>query len=462
MSTYEQRASALVEGRSAACVPKALTVFSLRRRAVASGLLALGCGAGFVAQAGDYNNRPLATGERSSGLGGAYVALSDDETGMLYNPAGIAYAPSGGGPSGTVNVLAGSSTEYENVFGSTTWTRDSIEVVPSFFGAMVDVGPGKLGGSLVVLDSSSEDQTDQFEDVLIGSTTYDELRVHNNYGSRTYNFGLSYAQKLAAPGWSAGGSLYVHYSKRDRSFLQRLSEDADPSTVEDDTSVLVQVEQEDTQIGLRPVLGLMYRTDAFSIGASISQVLPLTRDYFYAFTGDAVTPTDALSFDIIDDSSNTEDYPFNAALGMAFFASQETVYTVQLEYFSSREVDLDDVPGGAPPRDVGMKSVVNVAAGVEKRLSPIWLMRAGLYTDFANNRAGDAVLFERREEIDMYGGALSFSRKVGEGYWTLGLEAAYGSGDATLGDLGFGTGGDDIERVDASRFVYNLLLSTAW
>ncbi len=37
-----------------------------------------------------YTN--LLIGDRASGMGGAYTAVSDDATGLYYNPAGIAYA----------------------------------------------------------------------------------------------------------------------------------------------------------------------------------------------------------------------------------------------------------------------------------------------------------------------------------------------------------------------------------
>jgi len=36
-----------------------------------------------------YNN--LLIGDRASGMGGAYTAISDDASGMYYNPAGIVY-----------------------------------------------------------------------------------------------------------------------------------------------------------------------------------------------------------------------------------------------------------------------------------------------------------------------------------------------------------------------------------
>ena len=47
-----------------------------------------------MAFADDYHYVNLLVGNRASGLGGAYTALSDDPAGCFYNPAGISFAAS--------------------------------------------------------------------------------------------------------------------------------------------------------------------------------------------------------------------------------------------------------------------------------------------------------------------------------------------------------------------------------
>lgn len=194
---------------------------------------------------------------------------------------------------------------------------------------------------------------------------------------------------------------------------------------------------------------------------SASQLFPLHRDYFYAFAGTVTTPDKSLAFDLIDNSDRDEDQPLHLSLGWASFLSRETTLTLQVDHTRARDVDANQAPAGLPPRDVDMKTVTNFSGGIESELSQHWVLRAGAYTDFANNEAEDAVRFERREEIDVYGLAFSLSRRRDAGYWTLGFDVAYGDGKATLGDVGFGTG-DAIQRVDASKTTYNLLLSTTW
>lgn len=414
-----------------------------------------------VAEAGEFNNKALLTGEKAAGLGGAYVALADEQTGMFYNPAGIVHAPVLGATA-TVNLLTVSSTTYDDVFGDTEWTRESLELVPGFFGSMVRDGKSTYGFAIVVVDSASEDQTEQFSDVQVGTMNWDELRIHNNFNARRYNIGASLGRELG-DGWSLGGSLFIDYYDRDRSYIQRLSEDADPSTVQDDQAILVQVERENTSIGVRPVLGVMYRGQRWSLGASIAKSLPLSRDYYYAYTAavnNAANPADNVTFDLIDETDESESQPLELAVAAAYVSSTNTTWTLQLDYTAEREVDAPTALGGAvPPRDLSTEAVLNVAAGVERPLSSSWLMRAGAYTNFANNKADEAAAFERREEIDLYGLTFSLTKVDAEKlrHWTVGAQIEAGSGDATLGDVGFGaTAG---QQVDASSYKYNLFIS---
>ena len=52
-------------------------------------LLVAGHSTSVLADEYHYNN--MLIGDRASGMGGAYTAVSDDATGMFYNPAAIVY-----------------------------------------------------------------------------------------------------------------------------------------------------------------------------------------------------------------------------------------------------------------------------------------------------------------------------------------------------------------------------------
>ena len=163
------------------------------------------------ALADEFHFSNLLVGERPSGLGGAYTALSDDHTGMVYNPAGIAFADASREVA-SINLFAGTSVTYDKVFGNKGWTRSSGELVPGFFGGLIEMSEDSMAGYVLsVRDSLSEDQDQVFKDVEATSAildadsngTFSEVRINSNINYRWYDAGVSYAKKLN-DGWSWG------------------------------------------------------------------------------------------------------------------------------------------------------------------------------------------------------------------------------------------------------------------
>lgn len=421
--------------------------------------LAAGLGFSSAVQAAEFNHKHLLTGERAAGLGGAFVALADNNTGMFYNPAGMVYSDQLQA-SAAINLISASSASYEDVFGSARYQRDSLEIVPGFLGSMWQTNTLRWGASIVVVNSSNEDASDIFRDVRIGNDEpYDELFVQNDYRARTYDLGLSVASHWN-PRLSWGASLYLNYRDKNASLLQRLSRNDDQGNEgQDSTAILIASNTEDTQFGLRPLLGLMYRTHQYSLGASLSRAFALHRDYRYNFIGDAQA-----GGSLATSYADTTDKGLNGAwhlslAGAWFMQDSDAMLTAQLDYFSSRRADPSRNAGQVPPRDVDRHSVVNVALGMELPLSLHWSTRLGVYSDLANTDVEQAAPFERREEIDMYGISFSLSRRNSSLDWTVGTQLAMGRGEATLGDIGFGSTAASSGRVDARRQRLDLFVS---
>ncbi len=402
-------------------------------------------------QAAEFNHKHLLTGQRAAGLGGAYVALADNNTGMFYNPAGMVHAAELQ-TSAAINLISASFAEYDKVFGNARYRRESLEIVPGFLGSMWQGGDLRFGASVVVVDSSNEDASDIFRDVRIGNDEpYDELFVQNDYQTRTYDLGFSVAGAWN-PRLSWGATLYLNYRDKDASLLQRLSRnDPQGSEGQDSTAILVASNTEDTQFGIRPVLGLMYRKHQYSLGASVSRVYAISRDYRYNFIGDAQAGGNlAISF------ADTADQGLNGAWQLAlagawFLPNSDAILTLQLEHFLPRPAAGSPAPGQLPPRDIDRHRVTNVAFGMEIPWNLRWSSRFGLYSDLANTEVAGAGPFERREEIDMYGISFSLSRRNSGMNWTVGAQVAMGEGQATLGDIGFGSAAADSDRVAAQR-----------
>ena len=416
-----------------------------------------------LGHAGEFNEKSLLTGERAAGFGGAYVALSDDNAGMFYNPAGLVHADDLK-PSASVNLISSTVTEYDNVFGNKGYQRESLEIVPGLVGGIKRIGGMTLGASVVVVDSLNEDQSEDFENVVIGSDPiYDRLLVQNDYQTRTYNLGMSAAWPLTKS-LSLGATLYLHYRDKDASLLQRASRRMQNSTAgQDSTAIVISATSEDSEYGLKPIIGLQYRTQRVSIGLAASRVYPFKREYRYSFIGDAQTADQNLALSYIDTTDQGFNGPWELSAGLAWFGESGTMASLQIDFIDARSAAPSVNPGRVPPRDLDTDSVVNVALGIETPWGSTWRSRVGLYTNFANNEVEDAALFERREDVDMYGLTLSLSRvKEDVTKWTVGAQFATGDGKATLGDIGFGGSAASSAAVDAKRQRLNLFVSTGF
>ncbi len=132
-----------------------------RRNSASMDLLATtSLAAAWPAGGGAFNNKNLLTGETAAGLGGAYVALSDDTAGEFYKPAGI-------GP----GMLESQKRKSHLV----------------------------LGASLLVSDSLNEDQTEDSEDVVIGNDApYEHTMALDDHQARTDDLGQPLCMTIVA------------------------------------------------------------------------------------------------------------------------------------------------------------------------------------------------------------------------------------------------------------------------
>ena len=82
--------------------------------------------------ADEYHYNSLLIGDRASGLGGAYVAIADDPSGLYYNPAGTVYTASSN-LSASMNAYNITNTKYKEVLGpGVDWERNSSLLIRTF------------------------------------------------------------------------------------------------------------------------------------------------------------------------------------------------------------------------------------------------------------------------------------------------------------------------------------------
>ena len=127
------------------------------------------CGTGLYADQFHYHN--FLIGDRAIGIGGAYSAISDDSSGVYYNPAGLAYALSND-ISGSANAFYKSSVVYEKAVANQNFTESNSGTVPSFFGGLQkldNILPGLVFAFGIYEDNSElKDQNTLIQNVNLG------------------------------------------------------------------------------------------------------------------------------------------------------------------------------------------------------------------------------------------------------------------------------------------------------
>ncbi len=393
-----------------------------RKLRIFFGFLIILLGSKGVLLADDFHYNNIIVGDRAAGLGGAYIAVSDDAAGMYYNPAGVAYTV-GRNLSASVNAYHNLEKKFDGVIGSYGWKRKSSALIPNFFGIVQPVGDIKLGLSYAVPDSIKEDQDHVFFNV---NNNVDRYVINLNNDDNTYNIGITVAKEISKS-FSTGLTLYLHRRENQIIFNQFI-ERTGPAAYEWTGNYL-----ETNETGIRPVIGLMFSpADKFSVGLSLSRIFVIDSSSTYQFTqsrqGYSAAPTNlpdltpSATFSVTDSKRK---YPYHLGVGFAYFPSNAFLCAFDINYFS--RVD-DDIFGDK-------KAVINLALGAEYYITRSWAIRAGLFTNRSNSESLPVTRSEFSpipEDTDLYGGTLSISRFTRNTSVTLGGSFSYGTGKAQV------------------------------
>jgi long-chain fatty acid transport protein len=368
-----------------------------------------------VADEFHYNN--FLIGDRAAGMGGAYTAISDDPSGLYYNPAGIVYS-TGRSLSASLNAYYTMTKKYDNVIGGNGWERNSTSLLPNFFGIIQPLGDFKFGFSYAVPDSAKEDQDQTFTGsfpTTLGSPA-ETYTVNFNNEDNTYLFGPSIAKELAN-NLSAGITLYLYHRSSQSILNQHIV--LEDGRYEWSNQYIEQVER-----GFKPIVGLMFTpVEKLSLGLSVGR----TFVYGYSMSSQVIfkdaNALTANDFTITDDSDTTKrDHPWEVRVGAAYFPSDSLLLSFDTAYYTKVS---DPVKGDRV-------SVVNAAVGAEYFWSKSWAVRGGLFTNIANTPELDPSRSNQEEKVDLYGMSLSVSNFTRNTSITFGGNLSTGSGDAQI------------------------------
>ena len=318
-----------------------------------------------VVQADEYHYVNQVVGHRALGMGGAYTAISDDPSGLFYNPAGIVYAATNN-VSASVNTYQVQHLTYPDALGSADWERNSVQLLPNFFGVVQPLGKFRVGFSSSVPDSVNENQDQQFNNISV-----DKFIINLNNIDTTYNVGPSIAMNLS-PNLSLGLNLHYHFRSAESNVNQFIY---DNSQVEWVNRYLETVEH-----GVRPKLGLMWTpVDKISIGVTADTTFVIKSDTKFqrAVCETAVAVDGCSVFDNPDiiEATTIRPYPLQFRTALAYFASNTLLLSGEFIYNTATNGESFFT---------ARKQTIDWALGTEWYWSPKYALRAGYYTSHAN------------------------------------------------------------------------------
>ena len=429
-----------------------------------------------AALADDSRYQDFPVGSRATALGGAFVALSDDPSGLYYNPAGICDAR-------RLNVSVSAS-----LYGIERQSRDSIGIDRTTFSLAtlnsLNVIPGEAGllKGVGELDARGTPWAFGF-DVTVpsfrsyGSDQTSPEEVHSRVLDRTFDVaagvGLRWNQKL-----NLGFAL--HYVLR----LFDSSEDAlvssgDPKQPSLGVYHATASFQNGNLVGL---FGGKYRIDDhWILGASLGLPgIPVHSAGTVRVQDEIADPnappgsrTTANVFNTSDVESRTT-VPILLRVGVARVESHQWTLSGQVTLHGGARYDRFTVPQNIEDRVrlqnyVERSVVLDLNAGGEYLVNPDYSVAFGLYTD----RTGAPDLDVRPDgaltatsshlpRVSLYGGTATLGLIGAHAISRLGFSVAYGTGDDAVPNDPTGTRDPNGYRVASLHqlFLYFFLAST--
>jgi long-chain fatty acid transport protein len=420
-------------------------------------LAALGFFAALAASADDSRYQDFPVGSHATALGGAFVALSDDPSGLYYNPAGICDAR-------RLNVSVSAS-----LYGFERSSRGAIQLDRGTFSLAtldtLNVIPGEAGllKGVGQLDERGTPFAYGF-DVTVpsfrsyGSDASDPFQVHTRVFDRTFDVG-------AGGAWRATSRLNLGFALH---YVLRLFE-----TAEDALSVSGDPRhpalgvyhanasfQNGTLVGLA---GVKYRYgDDWVFGAALG--LPGIHVHSAGSVGvqdvsaDPSGRTSATVINTIAVDSRTN-VPALLRLGAAWVVAHRWTLSGQLTGHLGTSYDRFSVDPRIASRlrvqnHIERSPVVDLNIGGEYLLDADYAVALGFFTDrsaaaaggtsIANTRGGSAPDLRvdangaiasgtsRQSRVPLYGGTATLGLLGNHAISRIGLALAYGTGDEAV------------------------------
>lgn len=350
--------------------------------------------------ADQYHYHNIVPGDRAMGLGGAYAGVSDDAQGVIYNPAGMAFALSND-VSGSANAFYTKKVEYKDVVESDSFVEESTATFAPFFGGLQkldNISPGLIFAFAVYnTDSELQEQNDK----ITGKANLVAFRRTANVRASTLHIGIAAAKRLNSKLSFGFGMNYIKVDELSQIY-QDVFDFKGSSTTESGTKfygvrtvndrrrLLVNVIQPVLGVQYAPIpkisLGLSLKVgiianETYEILRNVTQT-QITEDGSYVTKeisdadggkyGDG-TIERGVAEDELDNAM--KEWPLQVRAGLAFFASPRFLWTFDVIYHGK-------TGEGDKTSEFKREAVTNIATGTEYYVTPSIPLRFGLMTNF--------------------------------------------------------------------------------
>ncbi len=340
-----------------------------------------------------YNN--ILVGTRAVGLGGAFAGVSDDASGVFYNPAGIAYALSND-IQGSANAFYAKETTYKKTLGNDSFVEESSGSLSPFFGGLQKLDRYVEGlvfaFGISNVDGDLKDQDTLIENKQVNATTIERYHRTSNARASTFYAGAAVGYR-PRPNLALGFGL--NYFSADE--LVQEYQDAQ-QTVSGGYQVLSSgVREHLTVYGMQPSLGVQVSVPgnvAFGLtvkkGIVASQNLDVaTETRINGLTPEqyellkAGKPTNAVVQESITSTSSDNpvgDWPAELRLGLAWFASPTFLLAFDVSHHTA-VTDAEKLTSYGGKAKYNKDAVTNLHLGTEWYMTASLPLRIGLFTN---------------------------------------------------------------------------------
>ena len=405
------------------------------------GIIALVTSLVGVCQADEYHYKSLLVGTKAIGLGGAFTAVSDDLSGVFYNPAGLTQTTTFN--SASISTFAWEKMEFKDVFSSgEDFSRSSFSIVPSFLGIGGINNDWHWSLGFAVSDLSTERNYSEISYPLLNEDSIQvgqEIQFANiDLDNSALNLGLGAGFKLN-PKLSVGGALILKYKKFETIQGSGVNTIAHFPQFDVTGGFSASRRLKDETILAAPSIGLIYNTPTLDIGLRLTKDFTINRAYSATHTIFVSSPT-PLPPTINPATAGTvkgskaQQFATNISLGFAK-RLKNFEWSFDIDHFTEVDVNEFSISEFHPTITRDYDAVTNFSLGLTFYSSAQKYFRFGVFTDIANTSIDITKEFQRTEAVNMLGFSVDYTTDTFGFPISIGAYAKYGEGQVRLADL---------------------------